>query len=141
MANNRVRMEMTSRSENIAFARVAVAAFAAQLDFTLAEIEEIKVAISEAVSNCVIHGYQNRPDETVVIEMSIEGNQLKVNVEDFGIGIEDIEAAMQPAFTTGEERMGLGLVFINSFMTEMELISTPNQGTLVRMVKIPENHV
>lgn len=139
MANNRVKMEMTSRSENIAFARVAVAAFAAQLDFTLAEIEEIKVAISEAVSNCVIHGYQNRPDETVSIDMSIDDNRLIVSVEDFGVGIEDIEAAMQPAFTTGDERMGLGLVFIHSFMTEMELVSTPGTGTLVRMVKIPEN--
>lgn len=139
MAKNSVKMEMTSRGENIAFARVAVAAFAAQLDFTLAEIEEIKVAISEAVSNCVIHGYQNRPDEMIVIAMSIEENRLQMSVEDFGIGIEDIEAAMQPSFTTGEERMGLGLVFINSFMTEMELISTPGKGTLVRMVKIPEN--
>lgn len=141
MANNRVKMEMSSRSENIAFARVAVAAFAAQLEFTLAEIEEIKVAISEAVSNCVIHGYGGRPDETVYITLEIDGEQLKLEVEDFGVGIEDIEAAMQPAFSTGEERMGLGLVFINSFMNEMELISEPGKGTLVRMVKIPENQI
>lgn len=139
MPNNKVKMEMSSMSENIAFARVAVAAFAAQLEFTLAEIEEIKVAVSEAVSNCIIHGYENRPAEQVIVDMAIEDGQLKIDIEDFGIGIEDIEAAMQPSFSTGEDRMGLGLVFINSFMNEMELISTPGKGTLIKMVKIPEN--
>lgn len=139
MPTNKVKMEMSSMSENISFARVAVAAFAAQLDFTLAEIEEIKVAVSEAVSNCIIHGYANRPEEKVIIDMAIEDGKLKIDIEDFGIGIEDIEAAMQPAFSTGEDRMGLGLVFINSFMNEMDLISTPDKGTLIKMVKIPEN--
>jgi len=139
MATNQVKIEMASMSENIAFARVTVASFAAQLEFTLAEIEEIKVAVSEAVSNCIIHGYQNRPDEMVVLQMKIENGEFHLDVEDFGVGITDVEEAMQPAFSTGEERMGLGLVFINSFMNEMELISTPGEGTLVRMVKIPEN--
>ncbi|AZR74788.1 anti-sigma F factor [Anoxybacter fermentans] len=138
MIKNRARIEMSSMSENIGFARIAAATFAAQLNFTLAEIEEIKVAVSEAVSNCIIHGYENRPDGTIVLNMTIEDGKLKIEVEDFGVGIEDIEAAMQPSFTTSEERMGLGLVFINSFMNEMEIISTPGEGTLVRMVKIPE---
>lgn len=139
MPQNRVRIEMSSLSDNIAFSRVAVAAFAAQMDFTLAEIEEIKVAVSEAVSNCIIHGYENRPEEKVILDLCIENGKLMINVEDFGVGIEDIDAAMQPAFTTGEERMGLGLVFINSFMNEMELISSPGKGTLVKMAKLPEN--
>ncbi len=138
MTKNKAEIKMTSLSENIGFARMAAATFAAQLNFTLAEIEEIKVAISEAVSNCIIHGYENRTDGTVVLNLLIEDNRLIMVVEDYGIGINDIEEAMQPSFTTSEERMGLGMVFMNSFMNEMEIESETGKGTKVRMVKIPE---
>lgn len=140
MNNNRAKIEMSSMSENIGLARISAATFAAQLDFTLSEIEEIKVAISEAVSNSIIHGYENDTNGNVILNMELDGNRFKIEVEDFGVGIADINEAMQPSFTTSEERMGLGLVFINSFMNEMEIISTPGEGTLVRMVKIPENN-
>lgn len=139
MMKNKVKIEMSSVSENIGFARMAVATFAAQMDFTLAEIEEIKVAISEAVSNSIIHGYENQSDGIVVVALEIDQGKFVIDVEDFGVGIKDIDEAMQPSFTTSEERMGLGLVFINSFMDEMKIESTVGEGTLVQMVKIPEN--
>ncbi|MCK4259090.1 MAG: anti-sigma F factor [Halanaerobiales bacterium] len=139
MIKNRAQVEMFSLSENIGFARMAAATFAAQLEFTLAEIEEIKVAVSEAISNCIIHGYENRSNETVVLDLAIEEEKLIIRVEDYGIGIEDIEVAMQPSFTTSEERMGLGMVFMKSFMNELEVKSTLNQGTQIKMVKVPEN--
>ncbi len=139
MIKNRALVEMSSLSENIGFARMSVATFASQLEFTLAEIEEIKVAVSEAVSNCIIHGYENRSDGIVVLDLTMEDEKLIIQVEDHGIVIEDIETAMQPSFTTSEERMGLGMVFMKSFMNEFEVISTPNQGTRVKMTKIPEN--
>lgn len=139
MIKNRALVEMSSLSENIGFAWMSVATFASQLEFTLAEIEEIKVAVSEAVSNCIIHGYENRSDGIVVLDLTMEDEKLIIQVEDHGIGIEDIETAMQPSFTTSEERMGLGMVFMKSFMNEFEVISTPNQGTRVKMTKIPEN--
>lgn len=138
MLKNKAEIKMSSLSENIGFARMAVATFGAQLEFTLAEIEEIKVAISEAVSNCIIHGYENQPKGDIHLAMFIQDNSLILIVEDFGIGIADVEEAMQPSFTTSEERMGLGMVFMNSFMNEMSIDSTPGEGTKVRMVKIPE---
>lgn len=138
MLKNKAEIKMFSLSENIGFARMAVATFGAQLDFTLAEIEEIKVAISEAVSNCIIHGYQNQPEGEIYLAMFIEDNSLILLVEDFGVGIVNVEEAMQPSFTTSDERMGLGMVFMNSFMNEMTIDSTPGQGTKVRMVKVPE---
>lgn len=140
MLKNKAEIKMFSLSENIGFARMAVATFGAQLDFTLAEIEEIKVAISEAVSNCIIHGYQNQPEGEIYLEMVIEDNSLILLVEDFGVGIVNVEEAMQPSFTTSDERMGLGMVFMNSFMNEMTIDSTPGKGTKVRMVKVPEKH-
>lgn len=138
MLKNKAEIKMFSLSENIGFARMAVATFGAQLDFTLAEIEEIKVAISEAVSNCIIHGYQNQPEGEIYLAMFIEDNSLILLVEDFGVGIVNVEEAMQPSFTTSDERMGLGMVFMNSFMNEMTIDSTPGKGTKVRMVKVPE---
>jgi stage II sporulation protein AB (anti-sigma F factor) len=138
MANNYLKLEFPSLPQNVALARSIVATFAAQLDFTLAEIEEIRVAISEAVSNCVIHAYAGGTG-LIILELSIEaGNILVMKVEDFGSGIVDIELAKKATYSSQPERMGLGLVFMESFMDEMELISRPAEGTTAIMKKQPE---
>ena len=133
---NRNRMSMTfdSRSENVGIARVAAAAFAAQFEFTLPEIEEIKVAISEAVSNAVIHGYSGQGGQ-IELTMELYESHLEYIVTDWGKGIQDIEQARQPAWSTEPERMGLGFVFMESFMDELEVTSSVGKGTKVRMVK------
>lgn len=135
--DNYVKMEFPSLPENVAFARTAVALFASQLDFTLDELDEIKVATSEAVSNAVIHGYEGTTG-TVRLTLHHRTGELVVLVEDEGKGIDDIEWAKQPANTSRpEERMGLGLVFIREYMNEVEMRSAPDRGTSVRMVKRP----
>jgi stage II sporulation protein AB (anti-sigma F factor) len=138
MANNYMKLEFPSLPPNVALARSMVATFAAQLDFTLAEIEEIRVAISEAVSNCVIHAYSGSTG-LIKLELLIDvGNILVMKVQDFGTGINDIELAKQATYSSQPERMGLGLVFMESFMDEMELLSKPSEGTTAIMKKQPE---
>ncbi len=137
MDQERVIVELPSRAENVALARVIVTAFAARLDFTVPETEEISVAVSEAVSNCVIHGYQGGPG-IIRLELADAGGRLEVVVADQGKGIADVEQARQPAFTTCEDRMGLGFVFMESFMDELIINSEPGRGTVVTMRKRPE---
>ena len=132
---NRCTIEFTSIPENVGFARVAVASFASQLDCTLPELEEIKVAVSEAVGNSIIHGYQNKPDKTVRLTATIYKEGLEIRVEDSGVGIADIDLAMQPAYSTEPERMGLGFVFMQSFSDRLQVDSAPGQGTSVTMFK------
>ncbi len=132
---NRMRVEFTSLPANVAFARVAAAAFASQLDFTLNDLEEIKVAVSEAVTNAIVHGYENRSDGTVVMSVEIRKNHLEIVVEDSGKGIEDLEKALQPAYSTDPERMGLGFAFMQSFSDSLRVESSPNAGTRVTMTK------
>lgn len=132
---NRCTIEFASIPENVAFARVAVAAFASQLDCTLPELEEIKVAVSEAVGNAIIHGYRNKPDKTVRVIVTIYKEGLEIRVEDRGTGIADIDLAMQPAYSTDPERMGLGFVFMQSFSDRLQVDSSPGQGTTVTMFK------
>lgn len=132
---NNMRIEFASLPSNVAFARVSVAAFASQLDFTLNDLEEIKVAVSEAVTNSIVHGYENRTDETVAISVAIKNNELHITVEDSGKGIEDITQALQPAYSTDPERMGLGFSFIQSFSDNFRIESSPNNGTKVYMLK------
>lgn len=132
---NEVQIEFLSIPSNVAFARVAVAAFASQLDFTLADLEEIKVAVSEAVSNAIIHGYENAVNQFVKIYAAITADSIEIKVEDHGKGIEDIQKALQPAFSTDAERLGLGFVFMQSFMDSFEVKSTPGKGTLVKLSK------
>jgi stage II sporulation protein AB (anti-sigma F factor) len=127
-------MTFESRSENVGIARVAAAAFSAQIEFTLPEIEEIKVAISEAVSNAVIHGYSNQEGQ-IELSMELYETYLEYTVIDWGKGIADVEQARQPAWSTEPERMGLGFVFMESFMDEIEVTSALGKGTTVRMVK------
>lgn len=128
-------MKIDSLSENEEFARVVVAVFASRLNPTLEEIDDIKTAVSEAVTNAVIHGYQNG-EGTIYLEAAAEENVLTVTVQDDGVGIADVEKAMEPMFTTAEgERSGMGFSFMEAFMDQVEVISAPNKGTLVTMRK------
>ncbi len=135
MNNNQIKLTFSSLPENVSTARLLVASVGSQLDLSLSDLEELKVAVSEAVSNAIIHGYRNVPDNIVHLEMEIALNQLKIIVIDQGCGIPDVEQAMQPAFSTDPERMGLGFVFMQSFMDELDVISVINQGTTITMVK------
>ena len=132
---NRIWLSFKSRSENVSLARMMAAAIAADRDMTVAELDEIRVAVSEAVSNAIIHGYENRADEIVELIFTMENDQLTVAVHDDGIGIENIEEAMEPHFSGTEGRMGLGFAFMHSFMDKVDVESTPGHGTTVTMVK------
>ena len=134
---NHAHIRMLSRSNNVGLARLAAASFASELDFTLNELEEIKVAVSEAVTNCIIHAYPLE-EGIIEIDLRIEGEELIIVVEDKGVGIEDLEVVLQPNYSTKEEHMGLGLAFIDSFMDRFQLSSEPGKGTVVKMYKIPE---
>lgn len=118
----------------MALARVAVAAFASQMPFTLPEIEEIKVAVSETVSNAVVHAYQDGPGP-VRVAASRRGDLLEVVVADSGRGIADVDQARQPAFSTAPDRMVLGFAFMEAFRDGLEVTSAPGRGTRVRMWK------
>ena len=125
-----------SKSENESFARVAVAAFCTRLDPTLEEITDIKTAVSEAVTNCIVHGYEGGKGK-IYINVNITGNTAEVIVKDNGIGIENIEKAMEPLYTTKpeQERSGMGFSFMEAFMDEVEVSSARNKGTTVIMRK------
>ena len=131
-----MKMEIESRSENEEFARVAVAVFLSRLDPTVEEMDDIKTAVSEAVTNAVIHGYQGG-EGTIYIETGIAGQEATVIVRDLGVGIPDIEKAMEPMYTTdlSGERSGMGFSFMEAFMDQVEVESEPNHGTLVTMKK------
>ena len=125
-----------SKSENESFARVAVAAFCTRLDPTPEEITDIKTAVSEAVTNCIVHGYEGGKGK-IYINVNITGNTAEVIVKDNGIGIENIEKAMEPLYTTKpeQERSGMGFSFMEAFMDELEVSSARNKGTTVIMRK------
>lgn len=127
-------LSVPARAENVGLSRIAVAALAAQLPFTLGEVEEVKVAVSEAVSNAVLHAY-GEPG-LVEIRAGIHGGSLKVAVSDSGRGIDDVARARQAGFSTLPDRMGLGFAFMESFMDELVVDSRPG-GTTVTMVKRP----
>lgn len=129
---NRMLLELDSRPENVGIARLAVGAFAGSLGFSLAELDEIKVAVSEAVTNCIVHGYRGG-EGTVRIEGRISGDVLHIAVSDSGCGIADVEAARTAAFSSDPERMGLGFVFMESFMDGLDVTSVVGEGTTVRM--------
>lgn len=135
--SNKVSLEFSSRSENEAFARVAVAAFVAQLDPTLEELTDLKTVISEAVTNSIIHGYDNNPEGIVWITAEIEGDQIMLTVSDRGHGIEDVELARQPLFTSKPdmERSGMGFTIMENFMDEFEVTTELGAGTTIRMKK------
>lgn len=131
---NYIKLEFPSKSSNEAFARTAAAAFAAQLDPTLEELGDIKTAVSEAVTNCIVHAY---PEELGRVQLRLrilEDGVLEIQVRDWGKGIEDVERARQPLFTTGgEERSGMGFTIMESFMDKLRVRSRPGKGTCVTM--------
>ena len=131
---NYMILEFPSKSVNEAFARSAVACFAAQLDPTLEELGDIRTAVSEAVTNCIVHAY---PDGYGMITLRcriLKDNILDVVIKDRGVGITDLEQARRPTFTTGgEERSGMGFTIMESFMTSFEVTSTPGKGTSILM--------
>lgn len=133
---NHMKLEFDSDPSNEAFARVVVAAFLTRLNPTLEEVSDIKTAVSEAVTNAIIHGYQNEI-HTIVIEAALKGEVFSVSVEDFGVGIENIEKAMEPLYTTRKdlERSGMGFVFMEAFMDHIKVESEPGVGTKVTMTK------
>ena len=134
---NIMEVKFSAKSENESLARVIVASFAAKLDPTIDELSDIKTAVSEAVTNAIIHGYEE--DETKFVHMRCEliENTIKVVVEDYGKGIEDIEEAKQPMFTSKPEleRSGMGFSFMESFMDDMQVASIVGEGTKVIMTK------
>ncbi len=134
---NFMKLQFASRSENESFARVTVAAFVSQLDPTLEELTDIKTVISEAVTNSIIHGYDNRPDGTVTITAQIDGDTVFISVEDQGAGIEDLDLAKQPLYTSKPEleRSGMGFTIMENFMDEVEITSELGAGTSIRMKK------
>ncbi len=136
-AKNLVKLSFYSRSVNEGFARGALAAFLAQADPTVPELADVKTAVSEAVTNCIVHAY---PGGVGLVHMSIalyEGGRVKITITDKGVGIADVEKAMQPMFTTGnpEERAGLGFAVMQSFMDKVKVASKPGQGTRVVLTK------
>ncbi len=139
--DNEMNLEILSKSNNEAFARVTVAAFAASLDPTIEEIADIKTAVSEAVTNCIIHGYEG---ETGIIKINckIDKRKLIVEISDTGKGIENVDIAKEPLYTTKAdlERSGMGFTIMESFMDELKVESILGLGTKVTMIKnIKEN--
>lgn len=131
---NSATLKFLSRSANEGFARASAAAFAAQLDPTLDELGDIKTAVSEAVTNCIVHAYPNSIG-TITMKMRIfDDNSLEITIKDGGIGIPDIEKALTPLFTTGgDDRSGMGFTIMDSFMDKLKVKSAPNRGTTVTM--------
>ncbi|MBM7651505.1 anti-sigma F factor [Neobacillus cucumis] len=134
---NEMNLQFSALSQNESFARVTVAAFIAQLDPTMDELTEIKTVVSEAVTNAIIHGYENDPSGIVYIQVTIEDNLIDLTIKDVGLGITDVEEARQPLFTTKPdlERSGMGFTIMENFMDEVEVHSQPGSGTEVRLRK------
>lgn len=131
---NYIYLEFPSKSANEGFARSAVACFAAQMDPTLEELGDIKTAVSEAVTNAIVHGY---PDQLGIITVRcriLKDHTLDIVVKDRGVGIQNLEKAMEPMYTTGgSDRSGMGFTIMESFMTDFSVISEPGRGTTVHM--------
>lgn len=136
MYKNSMKLQFISVPENEAFARVAVAAFVTQLDPTIEEIADIKTAVSEAVTNAIVHGYEFAQG-IVEVECNIYGLKIEIIVRDSGVGIKDVEKAKEPLYTTKSEleRSGMGFVFMEVFMDSLEVISSSGEGTTVIMKK------
>ena len=132
--DNYMILEFPSKSSNEAFARAAVACFASQMDPTLDELGDIKTAVSEAVTNCIVHAYPNEMGIITLRCRILKDHILDIVVKDKGIGIKDLEKARQPMFTTGgSERSGMGLTIMETFMSEFRIESAPGKGTTVHM--------
>ena len=136
MKNDYFKLSFTSLSTNEAFARSAVGVYALRLNPSLSEISDIKTAVSEAVTNSIVHGYPDRVGE-IVVEGYTDGDKLHINVFDDGVGIENINKALEPFYTTKieEERSGMGFTIMQSFMDEIKVVSEKGKGTKVYMLK------
>ena len=141
MYTNKVHLEFDSKSVNERFARVTVAAFATQLNPIMEEISDIKTAVSEAVTNAIVHGYEGK-EGTIYMDVEISGNKLSLRIHDDGVGIADVEKAMEPLFTTRpqEERAGMGFMFMEMFMDDLYVESKLHNGTTVCMTKKIKNN-
>ena len=136
MEKNEMMVIFDSSSENESFARMVIAAFVSRIDPTLEELADIKTAVSEAVTNSIIHGYKDGKGD-IRMHASIADRELFVEIEDEGVGIEDIQRAMEPMYTTRPDldRSGMGFAFMEAFMDGLEVVSEPGKGTLVKMPK------
>lgn len=136
-SRNEMTVSFTARSENESFARMTIAAFAAQLDPTLEQLSDIKTAVSEAVTNAIIHGYDSDMRGIVTMTATVDKEMLYITINDDGAGIEDVELAREPLFTSKPEleRSGMGFTIMESFMDRCEVISEPGKGTMVVMAK------
>ncbi len=133
---NEVTMEFISRSCNEAFSRAAVGAFIAAMDPTLEELSDIKTAVSEAVTNCIVHAYPENPGKILLSCRIFPERKLEITVRDQGVGITDVKAAREPLFTTGgAERSGMGFTIMEKFMTSLQVESQPGAGTCVTMTR------
>ncbi|CAN7598022.1 MULTISPECIES: anti-sigma F factor [Paenibacillus] len=134
---NFMTLQFASRSENEAFARVAVAAFVSQLDPTLDELTDIKTVVSEAVTNSIIHGYNNNKDGVITISAEIDDDTIRLTIEDKGEGIADLEQAKEPLYTSKPEleRSGMGFTIMENFMDEVEVVTAVGIGTKINMLK------
>lgn len=134
---NEMKLSFSARSENESFARVAVAAFVSKLNLTLDELEEIKTAVSEAVTNAIIHGYEEDPSKQVFITARYDEDEIEIVVEDQGVGIENVDEARQPLFTTKPEleRSGMGFTIMENFMDSIEIATGKQRGTRVTLKK------
>ena len=137
MYDNKIKIEFESKSQNEGFARVAIAAFVSQLDPTIEEITDVKTAVSEAVTNSIIRGYENKKDGIVVIEAMLSGNDITIIISDNGKGIKDVSQAREPLFTSRPdlERSGMGFTVMETFMDSLQVESQEGRGTRVVLKK------
>ena len=133
---NRIKLELMSKSTNESFARIAISAFVSQLDPTIEELADIKTAVSEAVTNCIIHAYEEK-EGIIYIECSLNNNEVTIEIKDNGIGIENIDVAKEPLYTSKPEleRSGMGFTIMESFMDDVKIESIVGMGTKVTMKK------
>ena len=135
--NNKFMMNVSAKSANESFARACISAFAAQLDPTLEEVSDIKTAVSEAVTNCIVHAYREKIGKIYITGELLEGNIIRIKIRDTGCGIENVEKAMEPMFTTKPEddRSGMGFSFMEAFMDTVKVRSKVGNGTTIVMQK------
>ncbi|HEX7065555.1 MAG TPA: anti-sigma F factor [Bacillales bacterium] len=134
---NEMSLRFSAKSENESFARVTVASFIAQLDPTMDELTEIKTVVSEAVTNAIIHGYENNPEGMVYISVQLEDGLVRMTIKDEGIGIQNLDEARMPLYTTKPEleRSGMGFTIMENFMDEVEIETDENHGTIIHLTK------
>lgn len=138
MKKDQMKLIFEASSSNEAFARISVAAFMTRLNPTVEEVADVKTAVSEAVTNCIIHAYEGYETErTVEICCTVQDGEIEVQIQDFGVGIADVSLAMEPLYTSKPqlERSGMGFAFMEAFMDALEVESKPKEGTCVRMKK------